>query len=188
MLLWIGLFFLIFIIWFFWGGQDIPFQGLASVPNSEPPVQEAISEPVPELQLTPKLVAEPVRPIQKSVIRSSKGETICRQTLEEIYGKPFIQVRPSFLKNPETGRNLEYDCYNEELKIALEYNGEQHYVYPHPLHKSYQDFINTVRRDRYKAEMSEKLGIYLIVVPYTVSHDLIPAYIRHYLPENVGNF
>jgi hypothetical protein len=32
-------------------------------------------------------------------------------------------VRPDFLKNPATGRNLEIDCFNNQLKIGLEYQG-----------------------------------------------------------------
>ena len=115
----------------------------------------------------------------------SKGEQICKRTMEKIYGLPFEKIRPSWLTNPETGRTLELDCYNEELKIAVEYNGMQHYVWPNGFSQSQQEFINQVRRDIFKREMCDKLGIYLITVPYTVNHDDIPDYIVFHLPENI---
>ena len=57
----------------------------------------------------------------------SKKQKLCNDILEEYYNKHFFSVRPNWLKNYETGYNLELDCYNDELKVALEYNGEQHY-------------------------------------------------------------
>lgn len=117
----------------------------------------------------------------------SKGETLCCHILEKIYGKPFARnLRPNFLKNPETGANLELDCYNEELKIACEYNGIQHYKYPNYFHRTEDDFIKQVRRDRYKLDVCDRLGIYLINVPYTVpvNEEAIQKYIISKLPEN----
>ena len=116
----------------------------------------------------------------------SKGEMLCKKAIEEIYGVPFYCVRPNFLKNPETGRNLELDMYNDDLKIALEYSGQHHYVYPNPFHKTKEEFMNQVRRDQYKVEMCDQNGIYLITVPYNVplEYEKIKAYIEYYLPEN----
>ena len=117
----------------------------------------------------------------------SKGERLCKQAIEEIYGKPFFCIRPNFLKNPETGRNLELDIYNDELKIAIEYSGKSHYVFPNSFHKTHQDFINQVRRDKFKVEQCDANGVYLITVPYNVPLNLtdIKKYITCYLPENV---
>ena len=66
-------------------------------------------------------------PVKHRGRKISKGEQKCKETLEKIYGKEFLCVRPDFLRNPETNRKLELDCYNEELKLAVEYNGIQHY-------------------------------------------------------------
>ena len=116
----------------------------------------------------------------------SKGEAICKQVIEEIYNAPFYCVRPDFLKNPETGRNLELDLYNDFHKVAVEYNGQQHCVYPNSFHKTREEFINQVRRDEFKLDMCDKHGIYLITVPYNVKleYNEIKKYIEYYLPEN----
>jgi len=117
----------------------------------------------------------------------SRGERMCCQTMEKIYGVPFKTVRPEWLVNPETGEKLELDCYNEELKIAVEYNGEQHYNWPNFTNQTHTQFINQVRRDELKMELCDRNGIYLIVVPYTVSLDKIPEFITSYLPETLQN-
>jgi hypothetical protein len=118
--------------------------------------------------------------------KPSKGETLCKKAVEEIYGVPFYCVRPNFLKNPETGRNLELDMYNDDLKIAVEYSGIGHYVYPNPFHKTKEEFMNQIRRDQYKVETCDQNGIYLITVPYNVplEYEKIKSYIEYYLPEN----
>jgi hypothetical protein len=105
--------------------------------------------------------------------------------MEEIYGVPFGKVRPDFLKNPETGRNLELDCYNEDLKIAVEYSGITHYQYPNWTGQSFEEFIQGIRRDMFKVEACDRNGVYLITVPYNVPEHLIKEYIIYYLPENV---
>lgn len=125
-------------------------------------------------------------PAEYNNTRVSKGEKKCREVLEEIYGRPFKTVRPDFLKNPETGRNLELDCYNHELKIAVEYNGIQHYVWPNFTGQSRDAFIKQLRRDKFKAKRCDEKGVYLIIVPYNVPNELIKDYITYYLPENVS--
>jgi hypothetical protein len=115
----------------------------------------------------------------------SKGEQICCNVMSKIYGKPFVSMRPNWLKNPETKRNLELDCYNEELKIAVEYNGIQHYQWPNFTNQSKEEFNNQVRRDELKLKLCDYYGIYLISVPYTVKPENIEAYIFERLPENI---
>jgi hypothetical protein len=116
----------------------------------------------------------------------SKGERLCKQAIEEITGKIFHCIRPDFLKNPETGRNLELDLYNDELKIGLEYQGVAHYLYPNPFHKTREEFINAIRRDQFKVNTCDANGVYLISVPYNVPLNLeeIKRYITYYMPEN----
>jgi hypothetical protein len=114
----------------------------------------------------------------------SKCEMVCKEAIEEIYNKPFLCVRPNFLKNPETKRNLELDLYNDELKIAVEMNGIQHYKWPNYTGMTKKQFINQIRRDRFKVEACDANGVYLITVPYTVPPDKVKKYIWNHLPEN----
>lgn len=115
----------------------------------------------------------------------SRGETICRHILQDIYGMDFPTVRPDFLKNPETGYNLELDGYCDELQIGFEYNGIQHYIFPNFAHRTEKDFEKQIRRDQYKIEACDLSGVYLISIPYNIPHNMIKDYIIYYLPENL---
>lgn len=55
-----------------------------------------------------------------------KHESNMRYILESHFNKPFPNVRPAWLRNPASGYPLELDCFNEELKLAFEYDGELH--------------------------------------------------------------
>ena len=114
-----------------------------------------------------------------------KMETFCCNLLEHIYGKPFNTVRLSYMKNPETGRALEFDCYNDELKIAVEYEGYQHYVYPNRFHSTRDEFDSQIRRDNYKWQLAEENGIYTIFIPNLTDKTEIRDYLWSRLPENV---
>lgn len=110
------------------------------------------------------------------------SEEKCRSILERIYCEKFPSVRPDFLVNPETGRCLELDCYNERLGIACEYNGIQHYKYPNPFHKTKKEYIDQIRRDKFKIKVCKYNKILLISVPYTVTN------IQTYLEEKLCRY
>jgi hypothetical protein len=107
---------------------------------------------------------------KKRIPKDSAGERECRRVLENYFKKPFGKIRPDFLKNPamDDGRNLELDCYNDDLKIAVEYNGVQHYKYNPHFHKSRDAFQNQRYRDYIKRNICKENGITLIEVPYTI--------------------
>ena len=107
-----------------------------------------------------------------------KHEDECKRILEKQYNKKFTKIRPEFLKNPKSGRNLELDMYNNDLKLALEYQGAQHRVYTPYFHKSYEDFLSQVERDTYKKKKCEEEGIKLICVPDTVKYKDLETYIK----------
>lgn len=108
---------------------------------------------------------------------TSKGEEECRRVLEDIFDMDFYSYRPKFLKNPDTNHNLEIDCYNHELKIACEYHGKQHYEYPNGFHKTEEEFVRAVCRDRFKRKVLHDNGIYFIEVPYSIELDQIKDFI-----------
>jgi len=120
---------------------------------------------------------------------SSIGERHTIESLQLIFpGYSFKKVRPNWLKNPKTGRNLELDGYCPELKIAAEYNGQQHYVWPNFTKMSYQEFLQQVERDRLKLEICQNLKICLIRIPYTVPLNRIPLAVYSKLLESVPEF
>ena len=145
--------------------------------ESEESEEDLIATPKNIAQETPKLESP-----KKKTKYESQGEAACRKFLEKHFGKPFPNIRPSFLKNPETNCLLELDCYNEELAVAVEYNGKHHYEYPNYTNQSYEDFIQQIRRDMAKRELCDLNGVYLITVPYNVPIKNIPTFIQERLP------
>lgn len=121
----------------------------------------------------------------------SEGELKALQHLSSFFGKPFCTVRPDFLVNPrpvkgKKAKNLELDCYNGELKIALEYQGRMHYEFVKHFHKTIDVFEQTVFRDKYKKEVCRRLGIFLICVPYWIKVNDIPAFIDKQLSDEAS--
>lgn len=113
-----------------------------------------------------------------------KTEEYCREILQTIYGRPFPSIRPKFLKSPRTKKNLELDCYNEELSIALEYNGKQHYTYCPYFHKTKKSFYAQVHRDNWKRKKCMENNITLIEVPYIVPKEELKQYIINQLKKH----
>jgi hypothetical protein len=66
--------------------------------------------------------------------------------------------------------NYELDGYNEELKLAFEYNGIQHYEITKQFHKTEKDFLNQQKRDCERKELCINNGIDLIIVPYYINN------------------
>jgi hypothetical protein len=122
--------------------------------------------------------------IEKPIARASggnKNEERCRTIIESLYpGHKFDTVRPEWLKNPVTGRNLELDMYNHELKLALEYNGSQH-IQRTKFHRTRGDLISQYRRDAYKNQRCKELGITLLSVPHWVK----PLELEHFIKSGL---
>lgn len=113
--------------------------------------------------------------------RTSFGEAECRRVAEAYFKRPFPNCRPSFLKNQITNCNMELDCYCQELQLAIEYNGRQHYEYIPHFHSSKDAFYTTRYRDELKQQLCRDNGVTLIVVPYTVKN------IEEYLTNEFNN-
>ncbi len=119
----------------------------------------------------------------KTIPTISKGEKECQEVMKTIYPKyEFKKVRPAFLKNPKTKRNLELDLYNEDLKLAIEFNGQQHYEFVPRFHGNQKRYRDQIYRDDLKMKLCKKEGIYLIVVRYD-EKDIL-GYIRGELEKN----
>lgn len=93
------------------------------------------------------------------------NESKCRFILETFFDLTFEKRRDVL------GQNLELDGYNPVLKVAFEYQGEQHYEFNRRYHKTKQDFLNQVKRDKEKTKLCMQHGIHLIPVPYWMVTD-----------------
>ncbi len=110
----------------------------------------------------------------------SIGEKLCCKVVEEYLGRQVLNnIRPDFLKNPKTKRNLELDVYDPVLKIGVEYNGQQHGNEDETIDENVKDSLNHFGmsekdyndqkyRDKLKIELCKKEGVKLFIVPYTV--------------------
>jgi hypothetical protein len=120
----------------------------------------------------PKAIYNPIEIDIQFKLRNEflmKGEDILAEVFEDIIQKKIERnIRPSFLRNPESGKSLELDCYVPEYKLAIEYNGIQHYKFPSAYHKTEKEFYDQLYRDRLKKKLCDEAGIYLIPVPYWV--------------------
>jgi thiol-disulfide isomerase/thioredoxin len=105
-----------------------------------------------------------------------KTEFICRQLLEQKLNIKFNKIR-FYYKN----KRLEFDGYNKENRIAFEYQGYQHYVYPNRFHKTVEIFEKAKQRDELKKQYCIANNIDLILIPYTESANLA-EYIDKVIP------
>ena len=91
------------------------------------------------------------------------GEEICRLAFEHIFSNKFPKKRPDFLKYNNV--NLELDGYCEDLKIAFEHQGKQHYQRSEKFHKEDDSLEKQLKRDEHKLKVCSELGIRLFVIP-----------------------
>jgi very-short-patch-repair endonuclease len=61
---------------------------------------------------------------------------------------------------------MRLDGYFEEYKLAIEYDGIQHYEYMQKFDKKYDDFIKRQERDRIKDKLCKENRIKLIRIRY----------------------
>ena len=105
------------------------------------------------------------------------SERICRGIFEALFQTSFSKARPDWLKN-ERDNWMELDGYSEELGIAFEYHGIQHYEFNPFFHNEKVSFVQRKKDDRRRAELCRTRGIRLFEIPYTVCHEDIEAFVR----------
>lgn len=110
------------------------------------------------------------------ICTENTGEKICRGLFETIFNKDFKKARPKWLKNNE-GHQLELDGYNEELKLAFERQGLQHYKFITFYYKNFVKFVKQLSNDQEKNELCDKHRVILIEVPYWIRYDKMQDYI-----------
>lgn len=140
---------------------------------------------IPQFPDFPKIWLLP--PTDKGIYRS-KSERYSIEFMQLLFPSyEFKQVRPCWLRNPETNRCLELDGYCEELSLAIEYNGVQHYEWPNFLPMTKEQFFKQCERDQIKAEICIERNICLLRIPYTVPYKRLPLAIYAKLLDAVPN-
>ncbi len=97
------------------------------------------------------------------------GQERTRKIFKEIFNKNFESIRPDWLKNPTTCKNLKLDGYSDELKIAFEFQGRQHL----DSNTQYQDdYEKQKARDEIKRSICKHLGVNLIEINQPPSYSV----------------
>jgi len=109
-----------------------------------------------------------------------KHERFTHLCLEYICNTKFFKLRPRWLKN-EAGNLMELDIYNKELKLAVEYNGIQHYKFAEFFHDTQEIFEKRLKDDILKEKLCKENNIKLIIVPYTIKMNKIYDYVINQL-------
>jgi hypothetical protein len=97
-------------------------------------------------------------------------EAMCGSIIHALFpGYVFCKTRLPWLLTAKGEARLEFDLWNAELRLALEYNGRQHYEVVDRFHPNGEaDLRHQQASDARKAEVCEQNRVLLIVVPYTV--------------------
>ena len=111
------------------------------------------------------------------ICTSGINERVCREYFKIIFQQEFPKKKPKWLIS-EIGNRMELDGYNEEMQLAFEYHGEQHYnPIPYFYEKQNKSFEKRVMRDKLKENICQKHDVTLIVIPHTVSPENIQQFI-----------
>lgn len=143
----------------------------------------------------------------KKINNRSKGEKMTRLILESLFNKSFITERPDFLnyidkkkakgvkkitntnKNKinkiNKSNNLEIDLYNAELKLGIEYQGDQHFKYNTYFHKTKDGYIRSMDKDHFKRKKCYQNGIYLIEIHDFLKEEDLGRYVLDSLPSRL---
>jgi hypothetical protein len=94
---------------------------------------------------------------------SGLSERICRLALETLFNKKFPKIRPHWLRN-SNGNLMELDGYCEELNLAFEHQGAQHYRITYGFIKNKQQLTALQNRDKEKKELCKMRGVHIIFI------------------------
>ena len=127
--------------------------------------------------------------------------------MQKFKSTPLVSLLKKYNKNNYTKEEIaclnnlinfgHYDAFSfliinsQEISLAVEYNGPQHYHFPNVFHKTYNDFKANVIRDIAKKKLSIDNNIILIEFPYYISEKMknpkkIQSYIINKFEEMTG--
>ena len=109
-------------------------------------------------------------------------ERLCRYYIEEITQFKFPKAKPSWLKN-ERGNLMELDGYCEQLSIAFEHQGEQHYRAIKHFNRRDETLAQRQEDDQKKRNLCNSNGVDLIEVPFDVDENDLHEWIKNYISK-----
>jgi len=110
------------------------------------------------------------------------SERLCRAIFTHLYEAPFPRTRPSWLLSKMNAR-MELDGFNEDLNLAFEYQGVQHYRPVRKFKLDVERLKHIQERDALKASVCAAKGVTLLPIPYEISHCKLESYIREQLEQ-----
>jgi len=93
-----------------------------------------------------------------------------RDMLEKLIKQPFPNSHPKFLITKKYKKGLELDCYNSDLKLAIEVDGIGHYQFNKFFHKTIEKFENQQKRDNDKDLLCKENDVILIRIPHQYTY------------------
>lgn len=132
---------------------------------------------MPQTQRRSVNEGNPAEPLVQWTGGMSRGEAECGRILRSLFpGKHWEnRHRPDWLLNvypggPNPPRRLELDWYSEEIGLAVEFNGEQHYRVVPAFHwtgeAGERKLYGQRMRDAKKIELCRHRGINLVIVRF----------------------
>ena len=105
---------------------------------------------------------------------TSASEARFKAAIEAASGIRFAKATGgalTWLQNPQTGQPMELDMYAADRRLAIEYDGPHHYVFPNMFHRSQEEFGRQQQRDADKDRLCAERGIKLIRVRASTLED-----------------
>jgi predicted lactoylglutathione lyase len=92
------------------------------------------------------------------------GERICREYFEQLFNRKFPKKRPNWLLSAK-GTRMELDGFCEELGLAFEHHGLQHYKILKKFGMDEQKLVRRRSLDSMKRELCKANNVLLVEVP-----------------------
>lgn len=114
----------------------------------------------------------------------SMGEKMVGQVLEEL-NIPFTYNKRLSSQNPEDPDKIyiiDFVFKYKNKQVWIEYNGAQHYKFIEYFYRTRDRYEAQLERDRFVEELATKLGVNLLIIPYTKdTSSLVKESIVNYL-------
>jgi len=99
----------------------------------------------------------------------SKLHLKARKILYDLF--PTMQILEEVSINPRIGKTQYLDFYINQIKLAIEVHGQQHYKFNSLYHATAQDFLNQKKNDADKKNWCDINNISYIELPYNEDED-----------------